>query len=152
MAGGVGKWIVETAWLAAHLDDPDVVIVDGSMHLPTANRDAKTEYLAQHIPGAAFFDINDIADEASPLPHMLPSPAKFAGRVTAMGIGDGVRVVAYDSEGLYSAARVWWMCRAERRPQEMEGRGASSPSRGAPFALAAPVHPAFPSRARAPCR
>jgi thiosulfate/3-mercaptopyruvate sulfurtransferase len=112
MADGGETLIVETPWLAAHLDDPDVVILDGSMHLPTANRDAKAEYLAHHIPGAQFFDVNDIADEASPLPHMLPSPAKFAIKVEAMGIGNSVRVVAYDSEGLYSAARVWWMFRA----------------------------------------
>jgi thiosulfate/3-mercaptopyruvate sulfurtransferase len=111
MAGRPETSIVETSWLASHLDDPDVVVVDGSMHLPTANRDARTEYLAQHIPGAQFFDINDIADETSHLPHMLPSPAKFASKVSAMGIGDGVCVVAYDSEGLYSAARVWWMFR-----------------------------------------
>jgi thiosulfate/3-mercaptopyruvate sulfurtransferase len=111
MAGRPETSIVETSWLASHLDDPDVVVVDGSMHLPSANRDARTEYLAQHIPGAQFFDINDIADETSHLPHMLPSPEKFASKVSAMGIGDGVCVVAYDSEGLYSAARVWWMFR-----------------------------------------
>jgi thiosulfate/3-mercaptopyruvate sulfurtransferase len=109
---GTPNWLVETEWLAAHRDAPDLVVVDGSMHLPTAKRDAKAEYLGEHIPGALFFDIDDIADEASPLPHMLPSPVKFASRVKAMGIGDGMRIVAYDSEGLYSAARVWWMFRA----------------------------------------
>jgi thiosulfate/3-mercaptopyruvate sulfurtransferase len=81
------------------------------MHLPTAKRDAKAEYLEAHIPGALYFDINDIADETSSLPHMLPSAAKFASRVKAMGVGDGMRVIVYDSEGLYSAARVWWMFR-----------------------------------------
>ena len=77
-----------------------------------AKRNAKAEYLAEHIPGALFFDIDDIADEKSPLPHMLPSSTKFASRMKKMGIGDGMHVVAYDSEGLYSAARVWWMFRA----------------------------------------
>lgn len=105
------KWLVETEWLAARLDAPGLVVLDGSMHLPTAKRDAKAEYLEAHIPGALYFDINDIADETSSLPHMLPSAAKFASRVKAMGIGDGMRVIVYDSEGLYSAARVWWMFR-----------------------------------------
>jgi len=105
------KWIVETSWLAERLDAPDLVVVDGSLHLPTTGRDAKAEYLAGHIPGALFFDMDDIADEKNPLPHMLPSPVKFASRMKRMGIGDGMRVIAYDSEGLYSAARVWWMFR-----------------------------------------
>jgi thiosulfate/3-mercaptopyruvate sulfurtransferase len=105
------KWLVETDWLAERLQAPDVVVLDASMHLPTTGRDAKAEYLAQHIPGALFFDIDDIADETSPLPHMLPSTVKFASRVKKMGVGDGARVVVYDSEGLYSAARAWWMFR-----------------------------------------
>ncbi len=112
MTDGAGKWLVETDWLASHLDAPGVVVLDGSMHLPTSGRDAKAEYLAAHIPGALFFDIDDIADEKSPLPHMLPPADKFASRVKKMGIGDGMQVIAYDSEGLYSAARVWWMFRA----------------------------------------
>ena len=112
MSNGAAKWLVETDWLATHLDTPGLVVLDGSMHLPTAKRNARAEYLAQHIPGALFFDIDDIADEKSPLPHMLPSSTKFASRMKKMGIGDGMHVVAYDSEGLYSAARVWWMFRA----------------------------------------
>jgi thiosulfate/3-mercaptopyruvate sulfurtransferase len=106
------KFLVETSWLDERLDAPDIIILDGSMHLPTANRDAFAEYKASHIPAAMFFDINDIADEKSSLPHMLPSAAKFASRMRKMGIGDGMRIVVYDSEGLYSAARVWWMFRA----------------------------------------
>ena len=78
---GPDKWIVETSWLAEHLDAPDLVVLDGSMHLPTAKRDAKAEYLAGHIPGALFFDIDEIADEKSPLPHMLPSAELFASHV-----------------------------------------------------------------------
>jgi thiosulfate/3-mercaptopyruvate sulfurtransferase len=104
-------WIVETDWLAARLDAPDIVVVDASLHLPNTGRNARAEYLAEHIPGALFFDIEDIADEENPLPHMLPSTIKFASRVKRMGIGDGVRVIAYDSVGLYSAARAWWMLR-----------------------------------------
>ncbi|MFZ1102797.1 MAG: 3-mercaptopyruvate sulfurtransferase [Hyphomicrobiaceae bacterium] len=111
MAELQSRWIVDTGWLADHLDAPDVVVVDASLHLPVTGRNAKAEYLAEHIPGALFFDIDDIADEASPLPHMLPSTVKFASRMKQMGIGDGVRVIAYDSVGLYSAARAWWMLR-----------------------------------------
>ena len=105
------RWIVETDWLASHLDAPDLIVVDGSMHLPTAKRDAKAEYKAAHIPGAYFFDIDAVSDKSNPLPHMLPSPVQFSSQMRKMGIGDGTRIVAYDSEGLYSAARVWWMFR-----------------------------------------
>ena len=104
--------LVETSWLAERLNAPGLIILDGSMHLPTAKRDAFAEYKAEHIAGSMFFDINDIADEKSSLPHMLPSAAKFASRMRKMGIGDGMQIVVYDSEGLYSAARVWWMFRA----------------------------------------
>ena len=102
-------WIVETRWLAQHLDAPDIVVLDGSMYLPGSGRDAKAEYAQQHIPGALFFDIDEISDSSSSLPHMLPSPEKFSSCVKKLGIGNGTRVVAYDSAGLFSAARVWWM-------------------------------------------
>jgi thiosulfate/3-mercaptopyruvate sulfurtransferase len=105
------KWLVETDWLAERLDAPDIVVLDASLNLPTTGRNAKAEYLAAHIPGALFFDIDDIADETNPLPHMLPPTVKFASRVKKMGVGDGARVVVYDTEGLYSAARAWWMFR-----------------------------------------
>jgi thiosulfate/3-mercaptopyruvate sulfurtransferase len=106
------NWIVETDWLAAHLDAPDLVVFDASWHLPTAGRDPKAEYLAAHIPGALFFDIDDLSDEKSPLPHMLPSTVKFASRMKKMGVGDGMRIVVYDTQGLFSAARAWWTFRA----------------------------------------
>jgi thiosulfate/3-mercaptopyruvate sulfurtransferase len=106
------NWIVETDWLASHLSSPDLIVLDGSWHLPTAGRDAKKEYLAEHIPGALFFDIDDLSDEKSPLPHMLPSTVKFASRMKKMGIGDGARIVVYDTSGIFSAARVWWTFRA----------------------------------------
>jgi thiosulfate/3-mercaptopyruvate sulfurtransferase len=105
------RWLVETQWLADHLNAPDVIVLDGSMHLPTAKRNARAEYEAGHIPGAIFFDIDEISDKSKPLPHMLPSAVQFASQMKKMGIGDGLRIVVYDSEGLYSAARVWWMFR-----------------------------------------
>ncbi len=111
MGDNRSKWLVETDWLAAHLSAPDIVVLDASWHLPTSKRDARAEYEAEHIPGALFFDIDEIADTESDLPHMLPSPVKFAARMRKMGIGDGMRIVVYDSDGLFSAARVWWMFR-----------------------------------------
>ncbi|MEN8194954.1 MAG: 3-mercaptopyruvate sulfurtransferase [Pseudomonadota bacterium] len=103
--------LVSTEWLAEHLNAPDVRIVDGSWHMPAANRDPRAEYGEQHIPGAVFFDIDDIADSDSTLPHMLPSPEKFASRVRKLGLGDGNRIVVYDTTGVSAAARVWWMFR-----------------------------------------
>jgi thiosulfate/3-mercaptopyruvate sulfurtransferase len=103
--------LVSTGWLAAHLDAPDIRIVDASWYLPQMQRDAKAEYAAAHIPGAVFFDIDEICDLESPYPHMLPSPEKFSSRVRALGLGDGNRIVVYDGAGLFSAARVWWMFR-----------------------------------------
>ncbi len=106
------SWIVDTQWLADRLDAPGLVVLDGTWHLPTANRDARAEYAAEHIPGALFFDIDDLSDETSPLPHMLPSQIKFASRMKKLGVGDGMKVVVYDTYGLFSAARVWWTFRA----------------------------------------
>ena len=106
------NWIVETDWLQSHLSSPDLIVLDGSWHLPTAKRDPKAEYLAEHIPGALFFDIDDLSDEKSSLPHMLPSTVKFSSRMKKMGIGDGARIVVYDTSGIFSAARVWWTFRA----------------------------------------
>jgi thiosulfate/3-mercaptopyruvate sulfurtransferase len=101
--------VVTTEWLEAHLGSPDIAIVDASWHLPAAKRDAKAEFRDGHIPGAQFFDIDDLSDTDSPLPHMLPSPEKFSSRMRKLGIGDGKRVIAYDAAGLFSAARAWWM-------------------------------------------
>jgi thiosulfate/3-mercaptopyruvate sulfurtransferase len=109
MAETRSQHLVSTQWLHDHLDAPDVVVVDASWHLPPAGRDGKAEYLEEHVPGALFFDIDDLSDADSALPHMLPSPEKFASRMRRMGIGDGNRVVAYDTVGLFSAARAWWM-------------------------------------------
>ncbi|MDE4060424.1 3-mercaptopyruvate sulfurtransferase [Phaeobacter gallaeciensis] len=105
------KTLVSTDWLAAHLKDPDLRILDGSWYLPNENRDPKAEYDAAHIPGARFFDIDDISDHRSELPHMVPPVEKFMSRLRAMGVGDGHQVVVYDGAGLKSAARVWWLFR-----------------------------------------
>src|SRR5690606_17270418 len=111
MAPARSSHLVETDWLADHLDAPDLVVLDGSWHLPTAGQNARAEYEEEHIPGALFFDIDEISDETSSLPHMLPPKVKFASRMKRMGIGDGMRIVVYDSVGMFSAARVWWTFR-----------------------------------------
>jgi thiosulfate/3-mercaptopyruvate sulfurtransferase len=103
--------LVSTEWLAAHMGAPDLRVLDGSWHMPDTGRDPRAEFAQAHIPGAQFFDIDEIADTTSALPHMLPSAEKFVSRVRAMGIGDGHQVVVYDTAGLFSAARVWWMFR-----------------------------------------
>jgi len=105
------RWLLSTDWLAGRCDDPDLVVVDGSYHLPAANRDARAEYRAAHIPGAVFFDIEEIADHSSDLPHMLPSAEAFAAAAGALGIGNRTKIIVYDSIGLFSAARVWWTFR-----------------------------------------
>jgi thiosulfate/3-mercaptopyruvate sulfurtransferase len=104
-------WLVSTEWLAAHLNDPDVTVVDGSFYLLTTGRDGNAEYLAEHIPGAVRFDIDAVADHATSLPHMLPSAEEFAAAAGALGIGDKDTIVVYDGVGLYGAPRVWWTLR-----------------------------------------
>ena len=103
--------IVSTDWLAEHLDAPDLRVLDASWYLPGSDRDARAEYEDGHIPGARFFDIDEISDAKSDLPHMAPPVEKFMSRMRAMGVGDGHRVVVYDGAGLFSAARVWWLFR-----------------------------------------
>jgi thiosulfate/3-mercaptopyruvate sulfurtransferase len=103
------RWLKSTAWLADHIDE--VVPVDGSFYLPAHKRDAHGEYLAAHIPGAVFFDINAIADHSTDLPHMMPGPDQFAKAVGALGISDTDTIVVYDGLGLFSAPRVWWTFR-----------------------------------------
>lgn len=103
--------LVSTDWLAAELGATDLRVVDASLFLADHARDGRAEFEAAHIPGAVFFDIDDISDTGSPLPHMLPTPEKFASRCQALGLGDGCRVVVYDNSPLHSAARAWWMFR-----------------------------------------
>jgi thiosulfate/3-mercaptopyruvate sulfurtransferase len=105
------RLFVTPAWLAERLAAPDIVPIDASWYLPTAGRDAHAEYLAGHIPGAVFLDIDRISDPASGLPHMLPKPVEFARLMRRLGIGDGQTLVVYDGDGLYSAPRVWWTLR-----------------------------------------
>ena len=104
--------LVSTDWLAAHLDDPSVHLIDATFHLPTAGRDGNAEFLQNHIPGAQRFDIEDICDPDSSLPHMLPDAATFAVKVRALGIDSRHKVVAYDVYDARSAPRAWWMFRA----------------------------------------
>lgn len=103
------KTLVSTAWLDQHIKDPDLRIFDASWYLPTANRNTKAEFDLEHIPGARFFDIDEISDLRSEMPHMAPPVEKFMSRMRALGVGDGHQVVVYDTAGLFSAARVWWL-------------------------------------------
>lgn len=103
------KTLVSTDWLGRHLGDPDLRVIDASWHMPDAGRDARAEYEAAHIPGARFFDLDEISDQRSELPHMAPPTEKFISRMRAMGVGDGHQVVVYDSTGMFSAPRVWWL-------------------------------------------
>jgi thiosulfate/3-mercaptopyruvate sulfurtransferase len=103
--------LVTTEWLAEHIDAPDVRIADASWYLPEKLRDPKTEYESAHIPRAIFFDIDDLSDETSILPHMLAPAAKFASRMRKLGLGDGNLIVVYDTAGIYSSPRAWWMLR-----------------------------------------
>jgi thiosulfate/3-mercaptopyruvate sulfurtransferase len=103
--------IVSTDWLAEHLGAPDIRVADASWYLPQAGRNAKAEYAAAHIPGAVFFDIDDLSDDRSALPHMLPPAAKLASRMRKLGLGDGNLIVVYDGAGVYSSPRAWWMLR-----------------------------------------
>ena len=100
--------LVTTDWLAARLGEPEISVVDGSFYLPALKRNAKQEYLAGHIPGAVFFDIDAIADHSTDLPHMLPGATQFNKDVSALGIGKDDTIVIYDGAGLGGAPRVWW--------------------------------------------
>ena len=105
------RWLASTDWLAGHLRDPNLVVVDGSWYLPTEKRDGFEEYLAAHIPGAVFFDIDEIADHSRALPHMLPPPQVFELHMARLGITNQSKIVVYDGAGLFSAPRVWWTFR-----------------------------------------
>ncbi len=112
MSIGLPGPIVTTEWLAAHLRDPDLVVVDASWYLPAMARDPRAEYLAGHIPGALFWDLDQLADPTNPLPHMLPPPATAGHQVGALGIADHHTVVVYDGSGTQmTAPRVWWHLR-----------------------------------------
>ena len=105
--------IVSVSWLAERLADPKVVVLDATLPpvgvLPKV--DTRGRYLAEHIPGAVFFDIDELSDHATPLPHMLPAPEAFAESMATLGVGDGMQIVVYEQEGVFSAPRAWWMLR-----------------------------------------
>src|ERR1700680_5177944 len=127
--------LVTTDWLAARIGSRELVIVDGWWHLPTLKRDCFAEYRIAHIPGAVFFDIDEISDHSSDLPHMMPPREAFALHMARLGIGDGMKIVVYDTMGLYSAPRVWWAVKdfwggkiylsARRRSPRCTRRGAA---------------------------
>ena len=143
--------LVSTEWLQAHLDDPGVRVVETTWFLPTDGRSGREEFEGGHVRGAAFWDIDGIADPDDPRPHMAPSPARFAALMEELGIGASTRVVAYDRVGMMTVGRAWWMLRyfghdsvsildggfarwvMERRPTET---GAAAP-RSAPDGFAA---------------
>jgi len=110
--------LVEPSWLAQHLGDPSLVVLDAT--LPpvgvTPPVDTRTRYLARHIPGAVFFDIDELSDHATPLPHMLPTPEAFSQNMSALGVGDRMQIVIYEQEGVFSAPRAWWMLRTFGAP------------------------------------
>jgi len=103
--------LVSSEWLAAHLADPHVRVLDSSYKQPGITPTARADYDAGHIPGAVFFDIDDVAMLGTSLPHMIPSAERFAGKMAERGIGNADRVIVYDSVGLSSAGRAWWMLR-----------------------------------------
>ncbi|MEX0344065.1 MAG: 3-mercaptopyruvate sulfurtransferase [Rhizobiaceae bacterium] len=105
-------FVVSAQWLVQHLKDPGLNIIDGSWYLPVQNRDARAEYDAAHIPGAIFFDHDDVVEPGTGLPHSLPSPLEFERHASAMGISRDDTIVVYDGPGFFSAPRVWWMFRS----------------------------------------
>ena len=133
--------LVGTDWLAAHLGDPQVRVVDASFKLPGITPTAREDYDRAHIPGAVFFDIDDVCEPGTPLPHMIPSPDLFARKIGALGIGDGDRVVVYDSAGLSSAGRAWWMLRMFGHPNValLDGGLAKWCAEGRPLDTAVPT-------------
>ena len=104
--------LVSTDWLAGELGAPDLKVVDGSFFLPADGRDARAEFEAEHIPGAVFMDVDEIADTSNPAPHMFPSEHKFASRMQSLGLGDGSRFVLYDNSPYHTSARAWFMLKS----------------------------------------
>jgi thiosulfate/3-mercaptopyruvate sulfurtransferase len=142
--------IVTTEWLAAHLRDTDLRVVDGTWHMPQLKRDPRAEFAQAHIPGSVFFDIDAIADHGTTLPHMLPSAQEFAAAVGALGIGSNDRVVVYDVRGVVSAARVLWTFRAfgHDAVTVLDGGLKKWQAEGRPVESGEPKPPARPFTAR----
>lgn len=133
--------LVSTDWLADELGAADLKVIDASWFLPDAGRHGRAEYEAAHIPGAVFLDLETVSDPNSDLPHMLPSPARFASRVRALGVGDHDRILVYDNSPLHSAARVWWMLRLFGAPRValLDGGFARWRAEGRPMESGAPA-------------
>lgn len=102
---------VSVSWLNEHLNDDNLVIVDGSWHLPPEKRDPRAEYLEGHIPGAVFFDLDKHSSQETDLPHMMPDAGRFGREMGELGLSEKNMIVVYDAAGLFSAARIWWMFR-----------------------------------------
>ena len=136
--------LVSTEWLAAHLADPHVRVLDSSYKQPGVTPTARADYDAGHIPGAVFFDIDDVAQPGTSLPHMIPSAARFSEKMAERGIGNDDHVVVYDSNGLSSAGRAWWMLRLFGHPNValLDGGLPKWKAEGRPLETAAPVIPA----------
>jgi thiosulfate/3-mercaptopyruvate sulfurtransferase len=104
--------LVTTEWLERELGAPDLKVIDATLFLPGEPRDARAEFESEHIPGAVFLDLEEVSDTSSPIPHMVPTEARFASRMASLGLRDGQRFVVYDNSPLHSAARAWWMLRS----------------------------------------
>jgi thiosulfate/3-mercaptopyruvate sulfurtransferase len=148
------RWLVPTDWLAARLNSPEVVVIDGSWYLPAVQRDPEAEYLAGHIPGAVRFDVDAIADPSNPLPHMLPNAEQFAREVGALGIADTDTIVIYDGAGLFSAPRVWWTFRVfgTEKVFVLDGGLPKWKSEGRPLQAGPVTRPPHHFQARQPSR
>jgi len=142
--------LVTTAWLADHLDDPQVVLLDASFKLPGATPTAPEEFAERHIPTAQFFDVDKVADAGNPLPHMMPSEAEFARTVGALGISNDTMVVIYDTPGLMSAGRAWWMFRSfgHRKLAILDGGLKAWTAEGRPVTAEVAARPAASYRAQ----
>ena len=103
--------LVSTEWLAQHLSEPDLVVVDSSWHMPASARSGRDEFLAAHIPGATFLDIDGVADRSNPAPHMLPGAAEFGAAMERLGIDRDDRIVVYDNSPIHTASRGWFTLR-----------------------------------------
>lgn len=137
--------LVSSAVLIKWCDKQTLKILDASWYLPTQGRNPRAEYAQQHIPTAQYFDIDAVCDQHSTLPHMLPSANDFATAVGNLGISNSDTVVVYDTAGLFSAARAWWMFKVFGHQQVFVLNGgfpAWLASGGIPSHLAASVTPA----------
>ena len=141
--------LVSTDWLAAHLAEPDLVVFDATFYLPSDGKDGAAEFRAGHIPGARFFDIDEIADPDTDLPHMVPAPGRFARLIGELGVSNSSFCVFYDQKGLSSAARGWWMMGlfGHDRAAVLDGGLPKWLVEGRPIEAGPPV-PAVPTRFR----